>query len=66
LDVVVRPQSELVEKPFRELPMTGVVIGAIVREGKALFPHGTDQLRAGDRVILFTESRRAAEVESTL
>ncbi|MGZ8716643.1 MAG: Trk system potassium transporter TrkA [Gaiellaceae bacterium] len=66
LDVVVRPESKLVSKPFRELPMTGVVIGAIVREGKAVFPHGDDELRPGDRVILFTDSRRATEVENML
>ena len=66
LDIVVRPDSTLVGKPFRELPMTGVVIGAIVRDGKAVFPHGDDELQPGDRVILFTESKRAKEVENTL
>jgi trk system potassium uptake protein TrkA len=66
LDVVVRPESKLVSKAFRELPMTGVVIGAIVRDGKVVFPHGDDELRPGDRVILFTESRRATEVENML
>ena len=66
LDIVVRPDSTLVGKPFRRLPMNGVVIGALVRDGKAVFPHGDDELRPGDRVILFTESKRAKEVEHTL
>jgi trk system potassium uptake protein TrkA len=66
LDVVVRPESELVGRPFRELPMTGALIGAIVRDGKAIFPHGDDVLEPGDRVIVFTESSRAAQVESAL
>ena len=66
LDVVVRSESRLVNKPFRELPMTGALIGAIVRNGKALIPHGDDMLLPGDRVIIFTESRRAAAVEAAL
>jgi trk/ktr system potassium uptake protein len=66
LDITCRPDSPLVGKRFRELPMTGALIGAVVREGKAIFPHGDDVLRAGDRAILFTESERVAEVERRL
>ena len=51
---------------FRDLPMTGALIGAIVRDGTAIFPHGDDVLLAGDRAIVFTESSRVAEVERTL
>ena len=56
LDIVVRRQSELVNTPFKELPITGALIGAIVRNGEALFPHGQDVLLPDDRVIVFTES----------
>jgi trk system potassium uptake protein len=66
LDITVRPESTLVGKPFRELPMTGSLIGAIVRDGTAIFPHGDDMLQPGDRAILFTESSRVAEVERAL
>ena len=66
LDVTVRAESELVNRRFRELPMTGALIGAIVRDGTAIFPHGEDMLFPGDRVIVFTESSRAATVESAL
>jgi trk system potassium uptake protein TrkA len=66
LDVTVRPESKLVGTPFRELPMTGALIGAIVRDGVAIFPHGDDVLRPDDRVIVFTESRRAGTVEKAL
>ena len=38
--------------------MTGALIGAIVRDGTAIFPHGDDVLQPGDRVIVFTESSR--------
>jgi trk system potassium uptake protein len=66
LDIIVRAESELVNKPFRELPMTGALIGAIIRDGVAIFPHGDDMLTPGDRVIVFTESARVPEVERRL
>ena len=66
LDLTVREQSKLVHIPFKELPMTGSLIGAIVRDGTAIFPHGDDQLEPDDRAIIFTESSRVAEVERAL
>ena len=66
LDITVRPESELAGKRFRDLPMTGSLIGALVRDGRALFPHGDDVLEAGDRAIIFTPSSRVQEVERTL
>lgn len=66
LDITVRGESKLVGRPFKELPMTGSLIGAIVRDGSAIFPHGGDQLEPGDRAIIFTESKRVVEVEKAL
>jgi trk system potassium uptake protein TrkA len=66
LDVTVRAESTLANLTFREMPMTGALIGAIVRDGRAIFPHGDTVLLPGDRVIVFTEASRAAEVERTL
>jgi trk system potassium uptake protein len=66
LDITVREESKLVRTPFRELPITGSIIGAIVRDGRAIFPHGDDVMQPGDRVIIFTESSRVAEVERRL
>jgi trk system potassium uptake protein len=66
LDLTVRPESELTGKRFDDLPQTGSVIGAIIRDGRVIFPHGADSLLAGDRVIIFVESRRAALVEKVL
>ena len=66
LDLTTRDDSELVGVPIREMPARGALIGAIVRDGEAIFPHGDDALRSGDRVIVFTEAARAAEVERVL
>jgi trk system potassium uptake protein TrkA len=66
LDVTVRPESELLNRPFRELPVEGALIGAIIRDGTAIFPHGDDALLPGDRVIVFTEAARATAIEREL
>jgi trk system potassium uptake protein TrkA len=66
LDITTRPESEYVGLSLREMPIRGALIAAIVRDGKAIFPHSEDLLEAGDRVIVFTESSRAAEVERVL
>jgi trk system potassium uptake protein TrkA len=66
LDITVREDSDLAGRSFRDLPETGSVIGAVIRNGSALFPHSSDVLRPGDRVIVFVESRRASLVERAL
>jgi trk system potassium uptake protein len=66
LDIVTRPESEYVGKRFRDMPIRGALIGAVVRDGEAIFPRGDDVLEAGDRVILFTEAQRVPEVERAL
>jgi trk system potassium uptake protein TrkA len=66
LDLTVRADSELADTRFDQLPKTGSVIGAIIRDGTPIFPRASDVLRAGDRVIVFVESRRASLVERVL
>ncbi|MDQ3867919.1 MAG: NAD-binding protein, partial [Actinomycetota bacterium] len=66
LDITVRKESSLCGIPFKQLPMTGSLIGAIIRDGRAIFPHGDDVLHAGDRAIIFTESSRVPIVEQRL
>ncbi|HET9737397.1 MAG TPA: Trk system potassium transporter TrkA [Solirubrobacteraceae bacterium] len=66
LDLTVRAESELAGRRLDELPQTGSVIGAIVRDGSVIFPHGADVLRPRDRVIIFVESERASLVERVL
>jgi trk system potassium uptake protein len=66
LDLTVRAESELVDRPLADLPATGSVIGAVIRDGEVLFPHKRDKLQAADRVIVFVESRRASLVEKVL
>jgi trk system potassium uptake protein TrkA len=66
LDVTMRETSEYIGKPFKEMPVRGALIGAIVRSGNAIFPHGDDVLEAGDRVIVFTEAADVPRVVGAL
>ena len=66
LDITTQPTSEYVGLKFRDMPIRGALIGAIVRDGNALFPRGDDVLQAGDRVIVFTETSRVPHVEKVL
>ena len=53
LDLTVRPESELAGKQFDDLPQTGSVIGALIRDGSVIFPHGSDSAagrRPGDHL----------------
>jgi trk system potassium uptake protein TrkA len=66
LDLTTKAASEYVGKRFRDMPIRGALIGALVRGGEAIFPHGDTVLQAGDRVIIFTESSRVPTVERAL
>ena len=66
LDVTTRESSRYIGMSFRDMPVHGSIIGAIVRNGSAIFPHGDDVLEAGDRVIIFTEAANAPWVVEAL
>jgi trk system potassium uptake protein TrkA len=66
LDITTRPDGRLVGMALREMPITGALIAAIVRGGRAIFPRSSEVLQAGDRVIVFTETSRVPEVERSL
>jgi trk system potassium uptake protein TrkA len=66
LDVTTRESSRYIGMAFRDMPVHGSLIGAIVRNGHAIFPHGDDVLQAGDRVIIFTEAANAPWVVEAL
>jgi len=66
LDITTRPGSEYAGMRFKEMPIRGALIAALVRDGEAIFPRSDDVLRPGDRAIIFTESRRVQDVERAL
>jgi trk system potassium uptake protein TrkA len=66
LDLTTRESSSYVGRRFRDMPIRGALIGAIVRDGEAIFPHGDDVLQAGDRVIIFTAAADVPRVIDAL
>ena len=66
LDITVRGESQLANRALKELPVTNSVVGAVIRDGEVVFPHGGDVLRPGDRIILYVESAHASAAERAL
>lgn len=56
--------SSLVGKPLREVKLpAGVLLGAVVREGRVISPRGNTVVQANDRVILFSAASAVKKVE---
>ncbi len=56
--------SDLVGKPLREVKLPqGVLLGAIVRDGKMICPRGSTVVQAKDRVVLFAAEDVIRKVE---
>ena len=54
----------MVGKPLKEVKLpNGVLLGAIVRDGKVISPRGTSVVLKGDRVILFSTADSVKKVE---
>jgi trk system potassium uptake protein len=56
--------SDLVGKPLREVNLpSGVLLGAIVRDGEMICPGGSTVVQANDRVVLFAAAEVIRKVE---
>jgi trk system potassium uptake protein TrkA len=59
--------SRLVGTPLRDARLpTGVIIGALIRDGEVVIPRGDTVVNANDRVILFAAAEVVKEVERKL
>ncbi|MFN0155503.1 MAG: Trk system potassium transporter TrkA [Gaiella sp.] len=66
LDITTKATSEYVGLRFCDMPIRGAIIGALIRDGRAIFPNSQEVLQVGDRVVVFTSSERVADVERVL
>lgn len=56
--------STLVGPPLREAKLPdGVVVGALVRDGEVIIPHGDTVVRPNDRVVIFAAAEAVKKVE---
>ena len=66
IELEVSATSSMLGKPFRDRPLKGAIVGAIIRGDDVVFPRADDVLRAGDHVIVFADSRAIEELERVL
>ncbi len=53
IEVIAAPGSQAVDRPLSELKFpAGAIVGAILRNGKAIVPDGESKIVAGDRVVI--------------
>ena len=56
--------SSLVGVPLRDAKLpSGLIIGALIRDGEVIIPRGDTVVRAHDRVVLFAETEVVKQVE---
>jgi trk system potassium uptake protein TrkA len=56
--------SPLVGKPLKEVKLpSGIILGAVVRDGQVISPRGNTVVKANDRVVLFATAEAVKKVE---
>ena len=56
--------SGLVGKPIQDAEIPeGVIVGAVVRDGKVIVPRGSTVIETDDRVVLFARPEAVRQVE---
>lgn len=64
IELVASPASNVVGRPLREAGFPqGAIVGAILRNGKAMVPDGNTQILSGDRVVVVATPSAMPEVE---
>ncbi len=58
-----RPRAWSASRSATPTCRSGVIIGAIVRDGEVIIPRGDTVIRAKDRVILFAAAEAVKKVE---
>ena len=66
LELAIRSDSDLLGRPFRDRPLEGAIVGAIVRGERVVYPRGDDALQAGDTAIILAEAARVPALEQAL
>ena len=64
IELIAAPGSHVVTAPLKQLHFpTGAIVGAILRNSKAVVPDGDTQIMAGDRVVIVALPSTVAAVE---
>lgn len=64
IEMIVPDEFRYLNKQLKDLTFPrGAIIGAIVRKNQVIIPSGDDEIRAGDRVIIFALPKAIVDVE---
>jgi len=59
--------SPLIGRPLKDLPIAdGILIAAIARGNEIIIPHGNDEMKQGDSVILITKDKPLTDLSEIL
>ncbi len=64
IEIIPQANSKITKKPLKEIHFPKFsIVGAVQRQDNTIIPMGDTQIRAGDRVVIFTLPVAMAEVE---
>lgn len=67
LEFIIRSKSRVTDTTLQDLPIRkGILVACIYRQGKNIIPRGTDQMQAGDSVIIVTQEKGLGDIEDIL
>jgi len=63
-ELIAQNNSKIINKPLKSIALpNNTIIGAIIRNGEAIIPHGEDYIFEGDKVIIFTKTAEIRKIE---
>ena len=67
IETVAMETSDIIERPLKDLKLpSGILIGAILREGQVIIPRGESVILPGDKVTLVASSAAIPQLEKFL
>jgi trk system potassium uptake protein TrkA len=64
LEVLVKAKSKIIDVPLAKAKLPKqMLIGAILRDGELIIPHGDDKIEVGDHVVVFSTQTTLDEVK---
>jgi len=65
VELIVSKDSPLIHQYMKELRLSaqGIIVGGILRKGKAIIPRGNDVILPDDHLIVFTQPQNVKQVE---
>ena len=63
MEVFIRPDHSFIGKPLKDINLPeNCILGTVIRGNDVFIPHGEDRLEAGDKVVVFSQSKYSKKV----